>query len=100
MKRHDFSRLRTSANQTFHLDKLILLHLRVGSVCTRIWFENAPYLALNIFLGTALINRFNRRIFSAEEKIVLMNSQPDAKLAHSTQNTEVKVVDLSKAKVE
>lgn len=80
-------------------DELILLHLRLGDVRTRIWFSIAPLFAVHILLGEALIDRFIRGISSAERKIVQYNSQLVATVEHKLQNTQVNVVDWSTEEV-
>lgn len=65
------------------LDGTILLYLRLGDLRVHVWFEAVPDLALNLLLGTLLIDRFVRGIIPAEQKLVSWQSHPVAILSLS-----------------
>lgn len=57
IKRDGLPTLRTATKQLLLLNGLILLHLRIGDLNTRVWFGVAPWLAFDVLLGTAFIDR-------------------------------------------
>lgn len=75
IKRDKLPTLQTATKQPLSMDGFILLNLRLGDLNTRIWFGVAPHLALDIFLGTAFIDRFIRSIFPSERKVVPWHSK-------------------------
>lgn len=74
MKKEPLSRLRTATIQPLQIEELFLLHLRLGDLCTLIWFGIAPQLSVNMLLGTSFKDRFIIRIFLSEIKVVPWNS--------------------------
>lgn len=82
IKRKDVPQLQTKTKKNpLPLERIILLHLRLGELSIRIWFGVAPHLAIEILLGTSSTKCFTRRIFPAERKVVFCPSQPEALLA-------------------
>lgn len=73
-RRKKFITLRTATKQPLPLDGLIFLHLRLDELNTRIWFEIAPNLAVDI-LGTYFMELFIFDISPLKRKIVPLHSQ-------------------------
>lgn len=83
IKRKNLPTICTAAKEPLPLDGLILPPLCLGDLCTRIWFDVALHLTMDILLDTSFIDRFLRGIFPSERKILLWHSQPVAILAQA-----------------
>lgn len=70
IKHEILPQLRTATKQPLLLDGLTFFHLRLGELSTFILFGVALHFALNIFLGTSIIDRFILKIFSLERKVI------------------------------
>jgi len=72
----EVSRLRGANNTTLVVEGVILLHVRVGDLCVKVWFGVVPVLVTKVLLGTTYINRFVRGIFPPEQQVVPFHSRP------------------------
>lgn len=70
MKRNKLSTFWTQTMQPIPLEEVILLHLRLGHLTTKIWFGIVTNMAVGIQLGTTSIDRFIRGILLAEWIVV------------------------------
>lgn len=52
IKRQNVRQVQTATKQLLTLDGLILLHLHLGKLSTRIWFGVDPHIAVETLLGT------------------------------------------------
>lgn len=82
MKRKNVPQLWTDTKQQRPLDRLILSHLRLDELSTRIWFGKALHFAVEIVLGASFIYRFICGIFLVEHRVVPWPSQSVTILAH------------------
>lgn len=91
VKRKNLAQLRTTTSHPLPLYGWILLHLRLGKLRSRIWFEVAPFLAVEILSATSFIGRFVRGSILLEQEEVSRHSQSVAKLAYewTWQNTRI-----------
>lgn len=58
VKKEALSRLWNATKQPLQIDELIILHLRLGDLCTRVHFRIALQLVVNRPIGTSFIDRF------------------------------------------
>lgn len=70
IKLDNLSTLRTFTKEPHQLDRLILLHLRLGALWTHIWFCISPHLAVDILRDNSFVNRFIHGIFPLKRKFV------------------------------
>lgn len=68
MKRKYLPTPRTVTKQPPALDGLILFHLCLNNLSTKVWFGKELSLAVDILLGTFFIDRFKRSIFLPNRK--------------------------------
>lgn len=78
MKHKNMPKSRTATRKFIKLYELISHHLRIGDLCTRVWFDINPFLAVNINIGTRLIDRFTYAVCSVESKAMQRHSLPVA----------------------
>lgn len=70
MKRNNLPSLCTTPRQPLSLDGLVLLHLQLSDLQTRVWFRIVPYLVVSILIATSFIDRIVKGRVPSEEKIV------------------------------
>lgn len=61
IKRNDLHSLRTAARQLFTFDALVLSHLRLDNIQTRVWLGIVAQLAFNMLLETSFIDHLIRK---------------------------------------
>lgn len=76
IKRQNVFKLRSANNQPFTLEKVILFPSQKCNLRVRMWFKAFDHQAADLFLGTALVDKYTRWIFSTERNLVLWHSQP------------------------
>lgn len=77
--------LQTATKEHMKLGGTILLHLCIGDICTRVWFDTVPHLAVNTLEGRPFNDLLVHKIFLAERKVVPWRSPPVAILTHNQQ---------------
>lgn len=81
----------TASNQTaMAMDGMILQHLRIRNLHTRVWLDIAPRLAVNILLGTSFIDRCILKTFPAERMLMPKLATSRNSNAQSTKKEEIK----------
>lgn len=85
IKLESTSKLRTETRRPVRLDGLNFLHLRIHDISTCVSLGCVPHLAVNIFIGTAIIGRFIREIFPVQRKFVSRQLPPFALLTRNLQ---------------
>lgn len=76
VKSEQLKRSLPATKQPPHIEKVLMLQLRLGDLCTRLWFSIAPQLTVNMLFDTTFIERFIRAIFSSDCKVVPWHSPP------------------------
>lgn len=74
IKRQNVVQLQTATKKPYLLDGLILLHHHLGELSICIWFGIASNLAVQILLGSLLVDRFIHGSFLPERKVALRHS--------------------------
>lgn len=74
MKHENRPKLRTATRQLMKVDRLALQRVRIGDVCTRVWFCIAPNLTMNVVLDTRFIDQFILKNFQSKRKVALWHS--------------------------
>lgn len=60
------------------VDRVILLHIRIGDVRVKFWFGLVTILSIPLLLGTCFIDRLVKGIFPQEVKVIPFHSHPFA----------------------
>lgn len=55
---------------------MILLHLKIGDLRIRVWFGGDDTVAVNVCLERSVIDKYIRRTFPVERKLVFWHSRP------------------------
>lgn len=98
IKRHDFLRLRIATRKPIQLNGWILLYLCLGDKCTLLWFGIARFLAVDIFLGTAFMDRIIRENVPIWMKRCSLKFPAHCNCSTKASNTGVKIVQWSTRK--
>lgn len=85
MKCKNSTKLSTATRWSIKIDGLILQHLRIKDLCTRIWFSVASRSAVDILMVTAFIVLIIRGKLLLERKDVPCYSLPIAILTRNQQ---------------
>lgn len=80
MKPLQDSGLTAATKQTVQVEVVVLLHVRIGDHCVRIWFVSVSRLAVDLLLGTSVMEYFMKAILPKKRKIVPDSSRPVALL--------------------
>lgn len=78
IKRDILPTLRTATKEPLPLDGLILVHLSIGNIKTRVWSRIVALLAVEMLLDTEFIYRFIGGIFPLEQKVEPAHFKPVA----------------------
>lgn len=78
VKKESLPKLQSATRQPPQTRDLVMLHLRLREVFSRVWFGIAPKFAIKLLPGPAFIDRFICNIFPSKRKIVTWYSSPVA----------------------
>lgn len=81
--------LSAAANQPIPVIGVILLHVRLGDLCTKVWFGVVERLVTPCLLGTSFSDRFIKAIFCMDRKVVPIHSRVVPILASGTATSPV-----------
>lgn len=62
----NLSRLQTASRQAMAVVEIILLHIGIGDLCSRIWFGVVDNLAVTVLFAPTYIDKFTKEIFPME----------------------------------
>lgn len=91
IKKEALLKLRTTTKQPLYNERLVLLHLRLGDLCTQVWFGIASQIADDMLVGNAFIDHFIHRIFPLEQMVVPWHSPPVATLTNPKTGYDINI---------